>query len=124
MNFLLKKKQEKDNLFIDNLLSSNNYSKLTDYLYENRYSLKEKKNRLLEAISQKGFCLPDLSKEIKNSMWSYCHEVARFIANTDYQEMFIEALKNQCRHSKSIELRKKCDALVRYNLNEKVNFLK
>lgn len=106
---------------IENIAFRGDYKELTNYLYENKYSV-ENKNNILSFLEKHGFFLPDLSNEVSYSSWSYCHEAARFVARTEYEEKYIDILKKQCSKSKSKELRKKCNALVKYNFGIKIDF--
>ena len=106
---------------IGNIAFKGNYKELTNYLYENKYSIENKKT-ILSILEKNNFFLPDLSKEIDYSCWSYCHEAARFVARTEYEDKYIGVLKKQCSKSDSKELRKKCNALVKYNFGDKIDF--
>lgn len=106
---------------IENIVFHKDYNELTNYLYENKYSVENKKN-ILTFLEKRDFVLPDLSKEVSYFGWSYCHEAARFVAGTEYEEKYINVLKKQCSKSNSVELRKKCNALVKYNFGVKMNF--
>lgn len=106
---------------IENIVFKGNYNELTNFLYENKYSIENKKT-ILTFLEKNDFFLPDLSKEIDYSCWSYCHEAARFVAKTEYAEKYIDILKKQCSNSNSKELRKKCNALVKYNFGMNINF--
>lgn len=99
-----------------------NYKDLTNYLYENRYATTENKKTILSFLKNKDFFLPDLSKEVDYSIWSYCHEAARFVAKTECESEYIKVLEGQCRKSNSKELRRKCNALVKYNFEHKIDF--
>lgn len=108
---------------INDFIINRDYKELTNYLYNNKYATDENKEIILKILEEKDFCLPDLSKEVNYSSWGYCHEVARFVANTNYQKSFIDVLKKQCKKSSSLELRKKCNALVKYNFKIKMDFI-
>lgn len=105
-------------LAISNSIKNNDYKYLTDYLYENRYKPDEAKIEIVEMFIPFGFALPDFSKELDYEMWTYCHEMARFIANLkEYVEMFVSVLKKQIANSSSEAALEKCNALIKYNFS-------
>ena len=118
-----KKKNNQDT--IDRMFEKREYNKLTDFIYNNRYVLKEQKDAIIDYLAKNDFYLPDLSKEITYDSWGYCHEVAKFVNGTEYQETFIEALKKQQnKHPKSNVLKERCNALVKYNFGMEQDYFK
>lgn len=119
-NLFLNKERKELDASVTNLFRQNDYEKLSTLLFQNRYSLSADRDLILGFLSERDFCLPDLSKETNDSQWRYCHEVARFVDDTAYQEAFVNSLTKQCENSPSLTLRKKCNALVRnyYGLNK------
>ena len=114
-------KVEKYNL-VEQAAREHNYDRLTNILFENRWSAIEKKEEIIAILELYSFGLPNLSEEICNSSWTYCHEIAKFVADTKFKDAFIDYLKQQCLESKSKQLRKRCEALVKYNFNVDVDF--
>lgn len=116
------KSKENNNLYneINEAMVNSDYSILCDYLYKYR---DDKKAELIASIfEQADYFLPDLSGKLTNSMWRYCHEIARFIAsNGDHVKKFMDLLVEQCKHSKSKSLIDRCDALVKYNFDQNFN---
>lgn len=108
--------------FIDNSLSSKDYGELNRFLFENRATTEMKKEEILNSLKNRYFCLPDLAKEVEPLSWTFCHEVAKYVAGTSFQKDFVNVLKEQCKKSKSTSLRRKCNALVKYNFNENIDF--
>lgn len=103
---------------LNKAFDSNDYGYLVDYLYKNRFVQENEAKTILNIFSAKKFFLPDLSKTIDYGAWSYCHEIARFVSrHPEYIEKFINVLQEQCNNSKSISLRDKCRALIRYNFD-------
>ena len=109
-------KKNKEIVDIDSAFEEERFEFLTDYLYNNRYSVEKKKQEILELFSDKNYCLPDLSKTLDYYKWAYCHEIARFVAgNKTHEENFIRVLDKQCSKNTSKCLRERCNALVYYN---------
>lgn len=101
---------------LDNAFKNKDYSFMIDYLYKNKYSLKCE--QIAEEFSKVNYYLPDLSKTIDHSTWSYCHEIARFVSPyEEHRKKFINVLIDMCNRSESQSLRDRCNALVRYNFN-------
>lgn len=116
-------KNSKNERTIEELINEKEYEKLTDYLYNSRYLLENEKNAILKMLEKFNYALPDLSKGVNYSSWTYCHQVAKFVSGTDFQESFINVLKSQCEKNKeSISLREKCNALVQYNIDKTIDF--
>ena len=116
-------KSNKSERTIEELANEQEYEKLTDYLYNNRYLLENEKNAILKQLKKFDFALPDLSKGVDYASWTYCHQVAKFVNGTGFQESFVNTLKNQCKkNEESISLREKCNALVQYNIDKTIDF--
>lgn len=99
------------------------YGQLTDFLYERKFKDASEKKVIAGIFAANDFFLPDLSESIDETIWTYCHEIARFIADMEeYRQSFIAVLKKQCEGSSSASLRDKCGALVKYNFPEKIDF--
>ena len=120
----IKNKIEKDrNISLNKAFSEGDYVFLTNYLYDNRYATNEKAREIASIFANEDFFLPDLSKTIDYQSWSYCHEIARFVAQfDDYVELFINVLKRQCSRKKSKTLIERCNALVFYNFKNSPHF--
>lgn len=104
---------------IDEASSNRNYSILTDLLYKHRNE--EDAEKVADEFEKKNYCLPDLSKRLDYSIWTYCHEIARFVSPFEkHRKKFISLLIKQCKNNKSLTLRSRCNALTKYNFN--VNF--
>lgn len=101
---------------LDLMFEKKDYEALTDYLYKNMYEINDKKKLIAESFSEKDYLLPDLSKTLTNSEWSYCHEICRFISDfEEYIKLFIDVLNRQCDGNMSKALKERCNALVGYN---------
>ena len=114
-----------DNLLcekIKNSIDEKDYDTLTSILFDNRWASDEKKGIILNVFKGKSYGLPNLAKEIDNSSWTYCHEIAKYVSNTAYENSFIQCLKEQCSKSNSLQLRRRCKALTKYNLNKDIDF--
>ncbi len=118
-------KSVKNEITLGELIKEGQFVKLTDYLYDNRYALEDEKKAILQVLEKHDYALPDLSKTIDYSSWTYCHEVAKFVSKTEFKESFIDVLGNQCKKNKrSISLREKCNALINYNIDKTIDFFK
>ena len=107
---------------IENSIDKKEYSELTNIIFENRWAPDGKKDYILRIFESKSFVLPDLAKEIDQNSWTFCHEIAKYVANTNYESKFIQCLKDQCSQSNSTQLRRRCKALVKYNFNKEIVF--
>lgn len=108
---------------IKRFIGDKDYKQLTDFIFNCRHLATDDKNAILTIFDKYGFALPDLSKRVDYSSWTYCHEIARFVRETDFEAEFLGVLKKQCNgNQESISLREKCNALVRYNINKNIDF--
>lgn len=120
---VLKKHENARNTLLDNLFKTKDYASLTDFLYKNRYDINDKNLLIAEKFSESDFLLPDLSSTIDYTVWSYCHEIARFVSKYEnYVEKFIGVLEKQCSLKKSRTLVDRCNALVYYNFKDSKHF--
>lgn len=116
-NNIIEKNNQK---YIHNIVNLNdiNYKLLLEFIdkHKSNYMGCEIKFFLNE-ISKKSFFIPDLSKQLNEDMWQYCHRVAKLISKLGiYKTEFIDCLLNQCKKSKSLSLRERCNALAKYEL--------
>ena len=120
--YLIHKRTTNEKMF-KSLLQTKNYSELTNFIYNNRYISESEKEIILELFEKNDYVLPDLSEKVDHSSWTYCHEIAKYVSGTKHEKSFIAVLGSQCKQNRSsISLREKCNALVHYNLGEKVDF--
>ena len=107
---------------INEAISNNDYSFLLDLIYDVANYKKPPfiRELFIGLLLQNDFYLPDLSKTLSYDSWSYCHEVARFVANNEtMQPSFVELLKKQIiNNSQSKSAKEKARALVQYNLKK------
>lgn len=108
---------------LEKAFEEKDYNYLTSFLYHNKHKDLSEKTPIAELLVSHRFSLPDLSDSLNGDAWSYCHEVARFIAGMkDYEKSFISVLEDQCKKSSSKSLRERCWALVKYNFSEEIDF--
>ena len=104
-----------------NKIKEKDYKFLIDYLYEKR-SLDVSHREEIESIFEKEeYLIPDLSESIDYNIWSYCHEIARFIANDkNHVEKFIKVLVKQYElNPTSVTLKLKCSGLMMQYFNKR-----
>lgn len=96
-------------------IEKKNYTFLIDYLYEKRTTDITHKKDIENILEKVDYLLPDLSKSINYSIWSYCHEIARFlVGDEEHIEKFIKVLVKQYNlNPNSNSLKIKCSGLVR-----------
>ena len=106
---------------VQQLLTVKNWRDLTSFLYKNRQLRDSEKLTICSAFQKRDYLLPDLAKQISPDEWEYCHEIAIFVNPFErHKAAFIELLRNQCRKSGSDILRIRCQAIGKYDFNEKL----
>lgn len=102
-------------------ISNKNYRFLIDYLYENRNASLEHKKEICKKFEAEDYLLPDLSSSINSLIWSYCHEITRFIVgDKENVKKFIDVLvKQYASNPNSVTLKRKCSVLVMQYFNMK-----
>lgn len=114
-NFSRKNDKERQTK-IQNAFQNKDYDFLIDFLYKNNYSNNKNSESILSFFAEYNFLLPDLSKKLSAIEWTYCHEIARYVARYEsYVKRFIGALEEQCSRIKSRTLVERCNALIKYN---------
>lgn len=105
----------------DELLDSikrKDYKSLSSIIEKSKNSTEISKKMILDVLKKEDFALPDFSETTDYLTWKYCHEIAKFVSGTDFEDAFIEVLEKQCRNRPhSLSVREKCNALVKYNLD-------
>ena len=96
-------------------IGKKDYKFLIDYLYEKRTTDISHKKEIERIFEKVDYLIPDLSESIDYSIWSYCHEIARFlVGDEEHIEKFINVLVKQYNlNPKSETLLLKCSGLVR-----------
>ena len=80
------------------------------------------KQEALKYIVDNNFLIPDISGDIDENLWSYCHSMARFAKANDKCDEFIKYAKSVCNKAKSISEIERFYALIYYNIDS--NFKK
>ncbi|MBQ7276477.1 MAG: hypothetical protein IJS58_04420 [Bacilli bacterium] len=106
----------KSNEILEDSIINRDYETLIDILYNNKN--KENSKEIAITLSKAKFVLPDLAKTIDYSVWSYCHEIAKFVSQyEDTKKEFLDTLVEQRKKTDSKSLIQRCDALTKYNFN-------
>ena len=87
-------KTNKEKKIICSTLKSNDYQSMIDIIHTH-YTLGNA--ILLNELEENNYYCPDLSGDINQGMWSYCHEMTKFIAKYGDKTKFIEFAKNKCK---------------------------
>ena len=111
-------REEKNKDKLSKLVEKKDYEALTSLLYNSKYSPDVIKNNLARQFKEFDYCLPDLSKETSQVSWTFCHEIARFVQETEYSKDFINNLAAKCAaNPDSKSLFDKCLALAKYDFD-------
>lgn len=103
---------------IENTVRSNNYERTIDLLKEIQHT---NSPVVKDMFIVNSFFIPDLSEEITESEWSFCHKIADISGRFGLKKEYISAIKNvYCTsENKSRSLKSRLWALVYYGLDEK-----
>ena len=111
-----------------NAYNSKDFKFLLDTYYElSEGSLYSKRNEYIDITIKNDFFLPNLEESITHTMWSYCHQMARYCKATEIGDKLIEHLRELVKKYPDEEsLRDKAYTMVFYNIdpNFKIEDLK
>ena len=99
-----------------------NYNELYNCVSELGTCDTPEKQEALKYIVDNNFLIPDISGDIDENLWSYCHSIARFAKANDKCDEFIKYAKSVCNKAKSISEIDRFYALIYYNIDS--NFKK
>lgn len=100
---------------IQELYDSKSYNLLKDLLYklENSY-LKHLTSGIINFITENNYFMIDLSKDITENEWSYCHQMSSFIKYAGKEEKFRNYVISVCQANKDNTLFSRYSALLKY----------
>lgn len=100
---------------IQELYGSKSYNLLKDLLYklENSY-LKHLTSKIIDFISLNNYFMIDLSKDITENEWSYCHQMSSFIKYAGKEEEFKNYIISICKENKDKTLFSRFYVLLKY----------
>ena len=102
---------------IETTVKNRNYAKAIDLFAEVQHS----KNPIIkDMLIVNSFFIPDLSENITESEWSFCHKVANVANNLELKQEYINVAKRiyKASENKTDSLRTRLWALIYYGLNE------
>lgn len=107
----------------EEFINNKNYNELIDYLYEHKDADRSQKQTIEKILEEKDFLLPDLSQTIDYTLWSYCHEVTKFISfDEKNKKKFIEVFFSQYKkHPDSISLKDRFATLLKQYFNDNLD---
>lgn len=107
---------EKINKLINEYIKTHEYTKLSDMLNRNDLASMFKNK---EFLVKHNFFIPDLSGEIDEAEWSFCHTVASLCEKSNISEEYIKAVKDIYKKSdnKTYSLKTRLWALIHYRID-------
>lgn len=98
-------------------VKESNYNDL--YKIVNELDMRDslEKQEALKYIVDNNFLIPDISGDIEENLWSYCHSMAQFAKTNDKCDEFIKYAKSVCNKAKSISEIDRFYALIYYNID-------
>ena len=98
---------------------NNDYQYLLDTYYDlSEGKLYSKRNDYIEITIKNNYFLPSLEKSISHSMWSFCHQIARYCKTVGIEDQLIDYLKKYVKQYPSEKsLRDKAFAMIYYNID-------
>ena len=94
------------------------YGKLALYLDSLGNANTGVKRSFKDNVVKNDFYIPDITEEINEDIWSYCHSMARYCELNELEEEFIEFAKTQCKKYKGNKsLVDRYHALIFYSLH-------
>lgn len=94
------------------------YLKMRDFLDKNFYCVGDDKKMFVSYFKDNNFFFPDISNDIDHAIWSYCHEVGRFVKQNEIANDFIEYAKSICKKNKTNKsLVDRFHAIIIYNID-------
>lgn len=103
----------------ESYVKENDYSKMRDFLDKNFYCIEDDKKMFVSYFKENNFFFPDISKDMDRQIWSYCHEVGRFVKQNEIADDFIKYAKIMCRKNRTNKsLVDRFHAIIIYNIDK------
>ena len=99
--------------------NNNDYKYLLDFYYDlSEGKLYSNRNDYKEITIKNNYFLPPLENSISHSMWSFCHQIARYCKSVGIEEQLISYLKKYVKqYPNENSLKDKAFAMIYYNID-------
>lgn len=102
----------------ESYVKEENYLKMRDFLDKNFYCVSDDKKMFVTYFRDNNFFFPDIAGDMDHSIWSYCHEVGRFVKQNEIVDDFIKYAKSMCKKNRTNKsLVDRFHAIIIYNID-------